>query len=112
MSATLSGSLPKDSRNGMGVISASMVNNPERTHVVIALIDCKSIKTEVDTGEVIPTARIRAIEGFDLASADGKEVRRLWRRSFERRTGQVELPLELERELDSLGGEDPANPPA
>lgn len=104
MSASISGSLPNDERNGLGFISSDMVDNPEGTHVIVALVDCTKITTKVESGDVIPTARIRAIEGFTSESADGKELRRLWRRAFERRTGKVELPLELERELDALTG--------
>jgi hypothetical protein len=106
MTAKFSGALPKDSRNGLGMLSAAMTTNPEAVHVVIALVDCSKITTDVDTGDIIPTARIRAIEGFIAGTADAKEVRRLWRRAYERRNGQVELPLELERALDELVPED------
>lgn len=102
MSVTLSGNLPADDRNGFGAISAALVDEPEAVHVVIALVDCTKITTKVESGEIIPTARIRAIEAFRAETADAKEVRRLWRRAFERRTGKFELPLEIERELDSL----------
>lgn len=106
MSASLSGSLPADDRNGLDQVARAFINEPEGRHIIIALVDCTKITTKVDTGEETPTMRVRAIEGFLSTSADGKEVRRLWRRAFERRTGQVELPLELERELDGLTTED------
>jgi hypothetical protein len=102
MSVTLSGGLPGDERNGIGAISAALVDNPEQVQVIVALVDCTKITTKIDTGDVIPTARIRAIEGFTVETADGKELKRLWRRAFERRTGKVELPLEVERALDDL----------
>lgn len=105
MSVTLSGSLPADDRNGIGALSAALVSDPEAVHVVVALVDCTKITTKVESGDIVPTARIRAIEAFVGHTADAKELRRLWRRAFERRTGQVELPLEVERELESLSGE-------
>ncbi|OLT46477.1 hypothetical protein BJF85_16670 [Saccharomonospora sp. CUA-673] len=103
--AKISTSLPVDNRNGLDKIAASMVDNPEQRHIIVAIVDTKTIATDCDTGDVTPTARIRAIEGLTVDSADGKEARRLWRRAFERRTGQVELPIELERELDGLSGD-------
>lgn len=106
MSVTLSGSLPNDDRNGIGALSAALVDDPEAVHVIVALVDCTKITTKVESGDIVPTARIRAIEGFTGHTADAKELRRLWRRQFERRTGKVELPLEVERELDALGATD------
>lgn len=106
MSVTLSGSLPADDRNGISAISAAMVDDPEGVHIIIALVDCTKITTKIESGDVVPTARIRAVEAFAGHTADAKEVRRLWRRAFERRTGKVELPLEVERELESLTGDD------
>lgn len=102
MSVNLSGSLPNDDRNGFGTVSAALVDDPEARHIIVAIVNCKKITTDVDTGDVVPTARICAIEAFRGETADAKELRRLWRRAFERRTGKVELPLELERELDAI----------
>lgn len=102
MSVKITSKLPSDERNGLGAISAALVGNPEGTHVIVAIVDCHRITTDCDTGDIIPTARIRAIEGFIGSTADAAELRRLWRRQFERRTGQTELPLEMERALDDL----------
>lgn len=102
MSVKITSKLPADERNGLGALSAALVNNPDGTHVIVAIVDCHRITTDCDTGDIIPTARIRAIEGFLAGTADAKELRRLWRRQFERRTGQTELPLELEQALDDL----------
>jgi hypothetical protein len=105
MSVKISGTLPTDDRNGLGPIARPLVDDPESVHVVVALVSCKTITTDIDSGDVVPTARIRAIEAFTAQTADAKELRRLWRRQMERRTGQVELPLEIEQELDSLTAE-------
>jgi len=105
VSVILSGKLPRDDRtNGLASIAAALIANPSDVHIIVALVDCQKITTKTETGEVIPEARIRAIEAFPGATADGEELRRLWRRARERRTGEVELelPIELERELDSL----------
>src|SRR3954470_23437421 len=111
MAVTLSGVLPKDVANGMGAIGRALADSPDQVHVIIALVDCSKITTNTDTGEVMPTARIRAIEACADKTTDAKEWKRLWRRAMERRThgvdaDQIELPLELERELDALGADD------
>jgi hypothetical protein len=102
MSVTLAGKLPADDRNGLGTISAALVDNPDAVHVIIALVDCSKVITSTDTGDIVPTARIRAIEAYPGSTSDALEVRRLWRRAMERRTGKFELPLEIEQELDNL----------
>lgn len=111
MSVTLSGALPGDDRNGIASIAPALINEPDAVHVVVALVDCTKITTKTQSGEVVPTARIRAIEGFPGSTADGNELRRLWRRARERRTGEVELPLEVERELDALQPDDTDDTP-
>lgn len=102
----LSGSLPDDDRNGLARLATAMLDNPEATHIVVAVVDVTKITTDVGTGNVVPTARICAIESFDGQTADAAELRRLWRRAYERRTGKLELPLELERELDAITPDD------
>ncbi|UJW32415.1 hypothetical protein L3Q67_01095 [Saccharothrix sp. AJ9571] len=102
MSVSMSGKLPKDERNGAGALSAAMVDSPEAVHVIVALVDCAKITTDIDTGDIVPTMRIRAIEGFPASTEDAREVRRLWRRAFDRRLGKDMLPLEIERVLDDL----------
>ena len=107
MSATIAGGLPAGEANGLSAISRELVENPERVHVVVALIDCSKITTKVDSGDVVPTARIRRIEAVTDLS-DGHRLRALLRREYERRTGQTVLPIELEDDLRAAFGDDPA----
>ena len=53
----LASALPKGEANGLNALSRKLTDEPEAVHVVIALVDCKSITTDVDTGDVEPTAR-------------------------------------------------------
>lgn len=105
MSVNLQSSLPADDRNGLANLAGKLIDDPEHVHVVVALVDCTKITTKVESGDQVPTARIRAIEPI-AQHADAAEMERLLRRAYERRTGKVELPLELERELDELSDED------
>lgn len=84
--------LPNDDRNGLESLSRAFVNDPAGCHLIVALIDCKSITTDVDTGAEIPTLRFRAVEGFTRDSRTGRELHRLWRETWQARTGQKTLP--------------------
>ncbi|WP_370944049.1 hypothetical protein AB5J62_33750 [Amycolatopsis sp. cg5] len=102
MSVKLSPALPADDRNGMPAIASSLVDCPDDVHVAVLLVRTKEIRTNARTGDVVPTAEILACEAFTGATADAATLHRLLRRQHERRTGKVELPLELEEAIDAL----------
>lgn len=102
MTIKISAALPAGDSNGLPSISAAMVDDPEEVRVAVVLLDCSRITTNTDNGDVIPTARIRAIEPITGDTSDATEMKRLLRRAYERRTGHTELPLDLEKELDAL----------
>ncbi len=97
MTARLGSSLPKGDANGLGCITAALIEYPHRYHVVLAIVDCKSVVTDNDSGEVVPTARVRRIEV--VAPEDLPTAERIIRRSLERRSGKTVLALELEDEI-------------
>lgn len=100
----LSGALPDGERNGLSSIAPALAENPEGVYVAVVLLDVVKLITSVDSGDVVPTVRVRAIEPMGANdTADATELRRLLRRAHERRTGRVVLPLDLEDELSSLG---------
>jgi hypothetical protein len=101
--------MPEGERNGLGALAHDLVDNPDRVHVAIVLLDAVKLTTTVDSGDVVPTVRIRAIEPITAHETDAAELHRLMRRAYERRTGQTELPLELEREMESLALDDAAD---
>lgn len=95
--AHVSGSLPKGDANGLGPIVRTLIDEPHRFHVVLAIVDCKSVTTNNDSGEIIPTARIRRIEVVlpdDLHAGE-----QLMRRALEKRSGRTVLPLDLEDDM-------------
>lgn len=97
MSIKLNGTLPRGEANGLGPMAAAMIADPSRYRVVLAIVDCKSITTDADTGDTIPTARIRRAEV--VLDKDLRLARELMARSLENRTGRVMLPVGLEDEL-------------
>ena len=92
----LSARLPEGDANGLSAISAALIDQPHAVHVVIALVDCKSITTDHDTGDVRPTARIRRIEPV---RGDKEMVAKIMRRAMEERTGRTVLPFDLEEDM-------------
>jgi hypothetical protein len=101
--SSLSGALPKGDANGLGPIVRDLIDDPHHFHVVMAIIDCKQVKTNFDTGEVVPTARIRRIEV--MLPADLGAAQKLMRRSLEHRTGRTVLPLDLEDDIQLAFGQ-------
>jgi len=105
MSANLAGKLPDGDRNGLAAIATELIENPEKVHVVIALIDCSKVTTNTDSGDVVPTARIRRVEAIK-DPVDGNRMRQLLRREWERRTGKTVLPFEMEEEMRQAFGDE------
>ena len=97
----LASTLPEGDQNGLAAITRQLADTPHEVHVLVALIDCKTITTNLDTGDVIPTARILACEILD--GKDGTAVQKMLDRKHTARTGLSKLSFEL---VD--GGVDPA----
>ena len=87
MSANIAGALPAGEANGLAAIARELVDSPNQVHVVIALVDCSKITTKTDSGDVIPTARIRRIEAIKDPE-DGRRMRMLLRREYAVRAGR------------------------
>lgn len=101
MTVKIAGSTPDGDKNGLTAILAQLIHRPERIHVAVALIDTKSLSTDVDTGDVTPTVRLRAIEVFEADTAEAVRAREMLRARYARRTDRPELPFELAGLLDA-----------
>lgn len=96
----LSSRLPKGEPNGLDAIARDLIAEPHRAHIVIAVVDCSKIVTDVDAGDPQPTARIRRIER--VITADLPHAEQLLRRALEKRSGMATLPLDLEDEITQI----------
>lgn len=92
----IASSLPQGDANGLVAIARNLIDEPHSIHVVICLVDCKKITTDNDSGEIVPTARIRRIEA--IGSEDRELAAEMLRRALERRTGKTVLPFDLEED--------------
>lgn len=98
MSVSVSGNLPGGDGNGLSAIVSELIRNPKQLHVCIALVDCKKVVTDADSGDVVPTARVRRIEVI-TGEEDRKLAENLMRRALDARTGREALPYDLEEEI-------------
>jgi hypothetical protein len=90
--------LPKGDANGLYAIAGELIADQKRYRAVIAIVDCRRVTIDSDTGEEAATIRIRRAEVVlpqDLGAAE-----RLIRRTLEHRLGQTTLPLDLEDEIE------------
>lgn len=90
--------LPKD--NGLDPLNGLACHDPQRKFLVVAVIETDKITTDVDTGLQEATVRLRTIE--PIVTDDAGRAEQLLRRAREKRTGQEELPIELEDELAEI----------
>jgi hypothetical protein len=95
-----SGSLPKGDANGLTALSQQLLRNPKGTHIIVGVIDVKTITTDVDTADQQATVRFRRVEAIHPEDAD--HAVRMMQRAAERRTGAAMLPIEMEDELREL----------
>jgi hypothetical protein len=93
----ISGTLPKGDANGAASIAADLIADPHRFKVLLMIVDCKKVTTDNDTGEAVPTARIRRVEA--VLPADLPQAEQLMRRALEKRNGRTMLPIGLEDEM-------------
>lgn len=98
----LASALPKGDGNGLDSLARDLIDSPRDIHVIVALVDCKKITTDNDSGEIEPTARIRRVE---VISEDDKDLAaKMLRRALERRTGKTVLPFDLEEDMRAAFG--------
>jgi hypothetical protein len=116
MSASLSGRLPDGEANGLGPIIAQLIADPGAVHVLVVLVDAVKVTRLVESGDTVPTMRIRRVEAI-TDPTDRRSLRRLLMREYERRTGQLVLPLDLEQDVIAAfddvmpdPGDDPGDP--
>lgn len=93
----LAAALPSGDANGLSAIVPQLVDDPTTLRVIIAIVDTKELKTIIETGEIVPVARIRRIEA--MPAQDMRAAKSLFRRAHEHRTGRTALPIEVEDEI-------------
>jgi hypothetical protein len=94
---SIGGTLPVGDGDGLTAIASSLIAEPARMRVMLAVVDVAKVTVKTDTGERTATVRVRRIE--EVLPGDLGTAEKLLRRALERRTGQSVLPLDLEDEI-------------
>lgn len=81
--------------NGLDVIAADLVDDPEQIRVALVYFDVQGIYDDTDTGDRIPTVRVRRFEPIGTIEDAPKSVRDVMAKAFEARTGRKAIPFEI-----------------
>ena len=92
MSYKLSSSRPEnEDDDGLSVIANDAVDEPGIPHVIIAIVDTKTLTTDMDSGAVVPTLRFKRLEVVPLEHREAAYA--MFSAAYADRTGQDELPF-------------------
>lgn len=92
----LSSKLPGDAEiNGLDSRAGWLEDNPDELLVCIAYVDTQKLTIDTDTGEHVPTVRIRRIEPLGTLPEVPTSVREALAAAEEKRTGRSALPFEI-----------------
>lgn len=92
----LSSKLPGDGEiNGLDAQAAWLEDHPDELLVCIAYVDTQKLTIDTDTGEHVPTVRVRRIEPLGTLDQVGKPVRAALAAAEEKRTGRSAIPFEI-----------------
>lgn len=96
----LSPKLPEGEANGLDRIEGRMIREPEDAVIVVAVVDVVKLTSNLDTGDVEPTVRIRKLEVMQNESET--DARELLDRAYARRTGREMLPLDVDTDTGEV----------
>lgn len=78
--------------NGLYLITKALINRPSDQHVIIAVVDCKSVTTDYHEHKQTPTAQVLSVEVITGEEED--TARRLMHRARDKRQQATALPLD------------------
>lgn len=93
---TLSSKLPGDGEiNGLDAQAKWLEDNPDELLVAIVFLDTQKLTIDTDSGDHVPTVRIRRIEPIGTVADVPKSVRQVMGAAEEKRTGRKAIPFEI-----------------
>lgn len=92
----LSTKMPGDPEtNGVDDIADELVEDPATIRYAVVWFDVAKVTEETDTGDNIPTIRVRRIEPIGTARDVNPTIARVVAEAVEARTGRTPIPFEL-----------------
>lgn len=81
--------------NGVDAIAAELVDDPEQIRVALVYFDVRKIEDDTDSGDRVPTIRVRRFEPIGTLEDAPKSVRDVMSKAFAERTGRKAIPWEI-----------------
>lgn len=92
----LGSKMPADyETNGLDQIADDLVANPQELRAGFVVFDTGKIETNPDTGDQVPTVRVRRFEPLGKADEISTAIREAYTQAVEDRTGRKALPLDI-----------------
>lgn len=104
----LSSKMPGDfETNGLDSLASDLVHDPKTIRLGVCWFDVQKVTIDADTGEEVPTVRIRRFEPLGDADEVSQAIRDAVGEAQEKRTGRTPLPFDIvtvtdERYSDTL----------
>lgn len=99
--------------NGVDSIALELVEDPETIRLAIVYFDVSHTTHDTDTGDDVPTIRVRRFEPIGTIDNAPTSLQKLVGEAFEKRTGRKPIPFgiasaeEIPRPADPYGDELP-----
>lgn len=99
--------------NGVDAIAPDLVDDPAAIRLGIVYFDVQTVLEDTDTGDHVPTIRIRRFEPISRVEDAPPSLKKLVGDAFQARTGRKPIPFEIataeqiERPADPYGDELP-----
>lgn len=92
----LSSKLPGDFEvNGIDALAADLTDNPKNVRIGVIWFDTARVVVDTDTGEHVPTIRVRRIEPLGDADEVSEAIRDAVGVAMEKRTGRTPIPFDV-----------------
>lgn len=101
----LSTKLPGDfETNGLDAHVEDLVENPETLRLAVVWFDTQKVVVDTDSGNHIPTVRVRRFEPLGEADDVSAAIRDAVQAAVQKRTGRTPIPFDV---AEVLEGHDP-----
>jgi hypothetical protein len=81
--------------NGVDALAAELVKDPETIRVAVLWFDVTKVTHDTDTGDDVPTIRVRRLEPIGDVDTIPDSIRHVVDVATEKRTGRAALPFDL-----------------
>lgn len=99
----LSAALPGDfETNGIDALQGELVESPKDLRLSVIWHDVSKVTKDVDTGDLIPTLRVRRIEPLGEVGEVSDAIRNAVQEAIEKRTGRTPIPFDIAEVVEGM----------